>query len=235
MVVQEAPQHSGVLVAERGAAGGDRGGYAGQVAGHHVGVALDDHGLRGAGDVPARQIDPVEHLALLVDRGLGGVEVLRLDLVVLEDAPGPEPDGVAGGVADRPEQPPAEAVVGRPALRDQPGRHRLLVAEAASAAGAPAAPRRRAGRSRSRSGPRRPGRTRARPGTGAPGARPAWPAGRRRTPGRPGAPRSAGPLRALRPVLAAVALLAPQLHAVLLREPLHRLDEGQPVDLDEER
>ena len=92
VVLQQPPQHPAVVLAERGAAGGDGGGDAGQVAGHHVGVALDDHGLRGPGDVAAGQVDAVEHLALLVDRGLGGVEVLRLDPVVVEDPAGAEAD-----------------------------------------------------------------------------------------------------------------------------------------------
>ena len=84
---------------------------AGEVAGHHVGVALDDHRLDGARDLAAGEVDAVEHLALLVERGLGGVEVLRLDPVVVEDPPRAEADGVAAGVADRPHQPAAEAVV----------------------------------------------------------------------------------------------------------------------------
>ena len=49
VVVEEAPQHPRVLVAEGGAAGGHGGADAGQVAGHHVGVALDDHRLRRSG------------------------------------------------------------------------------------------------------------------------------------------------------------------------------------------
>ena len=54
VVVQEAAQHPGVVVAERGAAGGHRGGDAGEVAGHHVGVALDDDGLRLARAISRR-------------------------------------------------------------------------------------------------------------------------------------------------------------------------------------
>ena len=42
------------------------------------------------------------------------------------------------------------------------------------------------------------------------------------------------PRRALRPLLADVALLAPQLHAVLVGEPLDGLAEGEPVDLHQE-
>ena len=92
VVVQQPAQHPAVVLAEGGAAGRDRGGDAGEVAGHHVGVALDDDRLRRAGDVAAGEVDAVEHVALLVDRGLGGVEVLRLDPVVVEDPAGAEPD-----------------------------------------------------------------------------------------------------------------------------------------------
>ena len=49
VVVEEPAQHPRVVVAERRAAGGDGGRDAGQVAGHHVGVALDDDGLRSCG------------------------------------------------------------------------------------------------------------------------------------------------------------------------------------------
>ncbi len=123
VVVQEPAQDPGVVVAERRAAGGDRRGHSGQVAGHHVGVALDHDRLGGAGHVAARQVDAVEHLALLVDRGLGGVEVLRLDPVVVEDPARAEPDRVAAGVADRPQQPSAEAVVA-PSAPSRPARRR---------------------------------------------------------------------------------------------------------------
>ena len=49
VVVQEPAQHPRVVVAERGAAGGDGRRHAGQVAGHHVGVALDHDRLRRRG------------------------------------------------------------------------------------------------------------------------------------------------------------------------------------------
>ena len=126
VVVQQPAQHPAVLLAEGGAAGRDRGRHAGEVAGHHVGVALDDDRLAGARDLAAGQVDAVEHLALLVDRGLGGVEVLRLDPVVVEDPARTEADRLAGGLADRPEQPAAEpVVVAALALRDEPGGDQL--------------------------------------------------------------------------------------------------------------
>ena len=69
-------------------------------------------------------------LALLVDRRVGGVEVLRLDPVVVEDPPGAEADGVATRVADRPQAAP-EPVVVPAAQRDQAGGDQLRVAERA--------------------------------------------------------------------------------------------------------
>ena len=81
VVHQQAAQHLDVVAAERRAAGGDRGVDAGQVAGHHVGVALDDDRALLLGDLALGQVEAVEHLALLVDRRLGGVEVLRAVVV----------------------------------------------------------------------------------------------------------------------------------------------------------
>lgn len=100
-----------MVAAEGRTAGGDGGGDAGEVAGHDVGVALDDDGPAGLRDVLLREVDAVQHLRLLVDRGLGGVEVLRPVVVVAEFA-GTEADDLAGRVADRPHQPAAEAVDG---------------------------------------------------------------------------------------------------------------------------
>ena len=109
----------------------------GQVAGHHVGVALDDDGLPPARDLLLGQVEAVEHGRLLVDRGLGGVEVLRLDPVVVEEPAGAEADDVAGDVADRPEQPAPEPV-DRPALAlaRQAAGDELLGGEARGRAGA---------------------------------------------------------------------------------------------------
>ena len=118
-----------VLRTEGGAAGGDRCGNACEVRGHHVGVALDDHHPFLGGDVLAREVQPVEHVGLVVDRGLGGVEVLGA-LVRLQQTARPEADGVAGDLADRPDQPAAEAVVD-PALalgHDAAG-HQLVLGE----------------------------------------------------------------------------------------------------------
>ena len=58
-VHDEAAQHLDVVLAERGAAGGHRGRYAGQVAGHHVGVPLDDDRLPALRDLALGQVRPV--------------------------------------------------------------------------------------------------------------------------------------------------------------------------------
>jgi hypothetical protein len=120
-------------VAEGGAARRHRRAYAGEVAGHHVGVALDHDGLLGVLHGRAGEVDAVEHLALLVDRGLGGVEVLGLDAVVVEDPARTEADRVAVGLADRPDQAAAEAVVVGAAVGDEARRDGLLVGEPATA------------------------------------------------------------------------------------------------------
>lgn len=122
-----------MVVAEGGAARGDGGGDPGEVAGHDVGVALDDDGAAGLGDVLLGQVDAVQHLGLLVDRGLGGVEVLRAVVVVAELA-GAEADDLPGGVADGPHQPAAEAVDGAAAaVLGEAGGDQFLVAEALAA------------------------------------------------------------------------------------------------------
>ncbi len=89
----------------------------GEVAGHDVGVALDDDGSMLAGDLALGEVGAVEQLALLVDRRLGRVEVLGLDGVVVEQAAGAESDDLAADVAQRPQQPAMEAVDERTAAR----------------------------------------------------------------------------------------------------------------------
>ena len=111
MVEHQSAQNARVVGAERRATRRDRGRHTGLVAGHHIGVTLDDDGLRCLRDRPSGEVDAVQDLALLVDRCLGCVEVLRLDAVVVEQPPRTEPDDISGDIADRPDQPTAEPVV----------------------------------------------------------------------------------------------------------------------------
>ena len=163
-----------VVGAERGAAGRHGGGHAGQVAGHHVGVALDDHRPALLGDLPLGLVDAVEHVRLLVERRLGGVQVLRA-VVVVEELARAEADHVAGDVPDRPHQPAAEPVdqAARAGLPGQPGGDQLVVAEAllAQVLGEQVPAVR--GEAAAVALARRPGRSRAGPGTPGPGGRPA--------------------------------------------------------------
>ncbi len=110
VVHHQLAQHPHVLLAERGAGRGHRRGHPGLVQGHHVGVALDDDHLVAPGDLPLGLVQTEQHLRLLEDRALAGVQVLRLDGVIIEQAARAEPDDVAAPVPDRPHQPPVEAV-----------------------------------------------------------------------------------------------------------------------------
>ena len=130
VVAHDAAEHRDVVGAEGRAARRDRGRDAGEVARHHVGVALDDDDAVIARDVALGEIEPVEHLRLVVDRGLGRVEVLR-PVVVVVQPPRAEADHLTGHVADRPDHAAAEAVVDAAlSLRDEAGAAELLIREA---------------------------------------------------------------------------------------------------------
>ena len=156
VVAHQPADHADVLGAERRATGGDGGGHAGQVHGHDVRVALDDDDLTALGDLPLRQVEPEQHVRLAVDRRLGGVEVLGLDRVVVEDPAAAEADDVAAEVADRPQQPAVEpvdrataALLGEPRLHQlvqaEPGGEQVLGEPVPAGGGVPAAERLRGG------------------------------------------------------------------------------------------
>jgi hypothetical protein len=128
---QQPTDHRDVFGAERGAARGDGGRHTGEMAGHNVRVALDDHSSVLAGDVLLGHIHAVQQLTLLVDRRLRRVQVLGLDAIVVEQPARTEPDDVTAGVADRPEQPPVEAIDQSPARRlaGQAGQRQLRTGE----------------------------------------------------------------------------------------------------------
>ena len=76
-VTREALQDLHVLVGQRGAAGGDRVRDAREREPHDVGVALADHHLVARADLRLRPVQAVEQPALVVQRRLRGVLVLR--------------------------------------------------------------------------------------------------------------------------------------------------------------
>ena len=82
--------------------------------GDHVHVALGHHEGAGLGRGGARRGEVVERAALVEERGLGRVQVLRL--LPGGDRSGAEGDRPAAAVADREHDPVAEAVVGAAAL-----------------------------------------------------------------------------------------------------------------------
>ena len=133
VVHQQPPQDGDVPVTEGRAAGGDGRRDARKVAGHHVGVALDQDGLTPLGDVSLGQIGPVQHGALLEQRCLRRIQVLRA-VVVSGELARPEGDHVAGQVRDRPDQPAAELVdQAAAALACQAAGQQLGLGEAAAA------------------------------------------------------------------------------------------------------
>ena len=103
----------------------------------HVGVALDQDHRPGSGRGGARAVDPEQHLPLVVELALGGVEVLRL--AGFAHRPRAEAEHAAAGVGRREHDPLAEAVVDLPGpvLRalHEPGAEQLLVAEPGPAGG----------------------------------------------------------------------------------------------------
>ena len=103
------------------------------MAGHDVGVSLDDDRLLVLRDLPTGQVDAVEHVGLLVDRCFRGVQVLGA-VVVIGEFTRPETDDVAAEIADRPHEPSAEPVVHTTvALTDQSPGQQFLVGESLTA------------------------------------------------------------------------------------------------------
>src|SRR5699024_3599877 len=136
LVAQQTAHDLRVLLAERGAAGRDRLPHAGQVGGHDVRVVLDDDDALRLRDLALREVQAVEHLRLVVERGLRGVEVLGALVVVVELARA-EADRAPRDVPDGPEDAAAEAVVDTAApLRHETRGRDLLRREAAAAQGA---------------------------------------------------------------------------------------------------
>jgi hypothetical protein len=133
VVGNHAAHHLDVAGTERGAAGGNGGGDAGEVCRHDVRVAFHDDDLLGLGHIAFCQVNAVEHLGFLVQLRLGGVQVFGA-LVVVEEAAGTEADGFTGDGADGPDDAAAEAVVqAAVALREHAGSLQFLIGEALGA------------------------------------------------------------------------------------------------------
>ena len=122
--LREPAEQAEVPLPQRRAACGHRVLDAGLHQPDHVGVALDHEDLAAARDRGARAGQVEQHLVLLVDRRLGGVQVLRLlaRARVGRQDPGAEPDAAALQIVDRERDPPAEPVADRAlvAARGQP-------------------------------------------------------------------------------------------------------------------
>ena len=109
-VADEPADDLDVLGAEGGAARGDGRLDARELGRHDVRVPLDDDDSPLLGDGALGHVEPVEHLGLLIDRGLRRIEILRAVVLVRELARA-KADRVAGDRHDRPHEAPAKAVV----------------------------------------------------------------------------------------------------------------------------
>ena len=99
-----------MLLTKRGTAGGDRGRLSRRVSSHHIRVSLnyDDPALPG--DILLCEVEPVEDLRLVIDRGFRGVQVLG-GIRVLTQSASPEAHCRTRNVADWPHHAVTEAVV----------------------------------------------------------------------------------------------------------------------------
>src|SRR5829696_10504240 len=127
MIAHQPPQQPSMIITEGGAAGGNRRIDAGQVSRHHVGVALNHDRLALFADRGASEVQSIEHVRLLVEKGFRSVDVLRRHSVVLEQPASPEAHHLPSRVADRPHRTALEEVP--PRLAGQPGRYQLHIAE----------------------------------------------------------------------------------------------------------
>ena len=130
IVGNEPADYLGMVLAKGRSAGGHSSIDTGKVAGHDIGVPLDDDHLALLDDGILGQVDTVENLVLPVELGIGGVDVLGADAVVLEELAGTEPQGAARRVANGPGHPAAEVVIDTAlALSGQPRIQHLLLRE----------------------------------------------------------------------------------------------------------
>jgi len=132
VVTHHASDRRNVLGPERRATGGYRGRHPGEVACHHIGVALDDHDRALPCDVPLGKVESVQHLTLPVDRSLGRVEVFRTGVVAVETSRA-EAHRLPRDIADGPDHTTPETVVDTSAtFRDEPCRLQFSGRESAA-------------------------------------------------------------------------------------------------------
>ena len=94
-----------------GAARGDRRVDAGQMHGHHIGIAFDDYRLAFLHNRRFGKVDAVQHLCFAVQLRVGRVDVFRVDRVILVQLARAEAERAAGRIADRPRHAAAEIVI----------------------------------------------------------------------------------------------------------------------------
>ena len=100
-----------MLGAECGAARGDRRVDAGQMHGHHIGIAFDDYRLAFLHNRRFGKVDAVQHLCFAVQLRVGRVDVFRVDRVILVQLARAEAERTAGRIANRPCHAATEIVV----------------------------------------------------------------------------------------------------------------------------
>ena len=95
IIQHEAAQYLQVIRAEGGATGSHGSLHARGIHGHDIRIALHHHGLVLFRNVALGQIQPEEHLGLVIEHGFGRVHVLA-QLVIVEKLARAETDNVAG-------------------------------------------------------------------------------------------------------------------------------------------
>ena len=100
-----------MLGAECGAARGDRRVDAGQMHGHHIGIAFDDHRLAFLHNRRFGKVDAVQHLCFAVQLRVGRVDVFRVDRVILVQLARAEAKRTSGRITNRPCHAATEIVV----------------------------------------------------------------------------------------------------------------------------
>ena len=92
----------GMFRTERGTACGNRGVDSGQMHGHHVGIAFDDHHLTFLDNRSLRHINAIQHLVFAVQRRIRRIDVFRADRIVLIQFACAKTKRTTGRIANRP-------------------------------------------------------------------------------------------------------------------------------------